>query len=296
MKKILICIVAGLMLLTGCSGRNDVAMLVGDVEVKNEYIDYFQRAFNTQSGGTVSSSVNNIAKNQAELYAKYTAIGQIMKLDVEPVYQKLVDEFLGDNGDLNDFLDRLGISKSVFDFVMYGDAYSDLLLKECKNEINVTSESEDEYFINNYWRAKHLLLLTEGKSGEEVVEIKSKIDSLYDRVKNGEDFDALIQEYNEDPGVESNPDGYIFKDGDMVIEFQDGVQNIEVGEYNLVKTSYGYHIVKRLAIDETPELYKQFKESKRNEIDQALVGEIFMDYVNSKIDEYKIQTLDYTRA
>lgn len=293
MKKLIVCVMALMLFLTGCSGVKGVAMKVGDVEVRNEYIDYFQRAFNDQAGGTVSDSVNQLAKSQAELYAKYTAIGQCMNLDVEPVYKKLVQEFLGDDGDLNEFLKKLDISKEVFDFVMYGDAYSDLLLDECKNEINVTEETEDDYFKTNFWRAKHLLLLTEGKDEKEV---KAQIDSLYEDVKNGADFDSLIAEYNEDPGVESNPDGYVFTDGEMVIEFQDGVKNIEVGEYNLVKTSYGYHIVKRLALDETPELYEQFKESKSAEIDQALVGEIFMDYINSKVDEYKIQTLDYTKS
>lgn len=293
MKKLFICAVALMLLLTGCAGYNGVAMKVGDVVVKNEYIDYFQRAFNNQTGGTVSAQVNQLAKSQAELYAKYTAIGQKMNLDVEPEYQKLVKEFLGNDGNLREELERLDISKAVFDFVMYGDAYSDLLLDECKSEMNITVESEDEYFQNNYWRAKHLLLLTEGKDEKEV---KAKAQSLFVDVKNGADFDALIAEYNEDPGVQSNPDGYIFTDGEMVIEFQDGVKNIEIGEFNLVKTSYGYHIVKRLALDETPELYEQFKKTKRNEIDQALVGDIFMDYINSKVDEYKIQTLDYTKS
>ena len=296
MKRFIVCLLAGMMLLASCTAKNDVGMKVGDVEVKNEYIKYIQDTYNTQSGGTVSDSVRQYAKSQAEWYAKYTALGHAMGLDAEPVYKELVKELLGENGDLDEFLTEQGMTKDVFDFIMYGDAYSDLLLEECKKEMNILPEDEDEYFMENFWRAKHLLLLTEGVTESEKAKIKEQIDSLYDDVKNGADFDELIEKYNEDPGMASNPNGYIFTDGEMVIEFQEGVANIKVGEFNLVETSYGYHIVQRLALDESDELYAEFKKSKKNQIDQVLVGDVFMDFINAKIDKYNIKTLDYTGA
>ena len=61
------------------------------------------------------------------------------------------------------------------------------------------------------------------------------------------DFDALIAEYGEDPGMTSNPDGYvIFKDNtDYVAEFKEGSMALEkVGDVSdIVETSYGYHII-----------------------------------------------------
>lgn len=39
---------------------------------------------------------------------------------------------------------------------------------------------------------------------------------LLNRIKNGEDFDTLMNEYTEDPGTANNPNGYTFERGDMV--------------------------------------------------------------------------------
>ena len=51
---------------------------------------------------------------------------------------------------------------------------------------------------------------------DKLAEAEKKANEILERAKNGEDFDALIKEYNEDPGMESNQDGYFFTDGEMV--------------------------------------------------------------------------------
>ena len=56
MKRLFLCMIAAVVLLGGCAAKTDVVMKVGDVEVKQEYIDYFQQYFNNQSGGTVSEA------------------------------------------------------------------------------------------------------------------------------------------------------------------------------------------------------------------------------------------------
>ena len=80
----------------------------------------------------------------------------------------------------------------------------------------------------------------------------------------------------------------------MVKEFEEGVSGIEIGQYNLVKTSYGYHIVKRLALDETPEKYEEYKAQVSEKIEQALVSDLFNKFLEEKIKEYDIKTIDYT--
>ena len=71
------------------------------------------------------------------------------------------------------------------------------------------------------------------------------------KAQAGEDFDALIAEYGEDPGMESEPastQGYLICDGLTlyVTEFQDAAMALaNVGDISdLVRTSYGYHILK----------------------------------------------------
>lgn len=71
------------------------------------------------------------------------------------------------------------------------------------------------------------------------------------KAQAGEDFDALIETYGEDTGMTAEPNksrGYLVCDGLSVYEqsFQDAAMALEnVGDISaeLVKTSYGYHIL-----------------------------------------------------
>lgn len=166
MKKIVLGICAFAMLLAGCSKSGDVVMKVGDVEVKNEYIRYFEDVFNGSTGGTVSEEVTEQAKETALMYAEYGALGHAMKLDVKEEYNKLISEITGSMGSVKEIRERLGISNELFEFVMYGDAYRNILIEQCKNENNITDETIDTYFKENFWRAKHLLISTQDKTEE----------------------------------------------------------------------------------------------------------------------------------
>ena len=133
--------------------------------------------------------------------------------------------------------------------------------------------------------AKHILLQTyqvdyeeeevpEGATEEEAAEISEKnaatkseaqavlkqeklalAEEILQKINDGEDFDKLITEYNEDPGETQNEDGsydgYLFGTGQMVEEFEKAafaLKDDEVSE--IVETDYGYHIIKRVAISE----------------------------------------------
>ncbi len=117
-------------------------------------------------------------------------------------------------------------------------------------------ESEVEaYFQEHYYRAKHILVSTRDDAGQpiedeaELAALEAKAQDLYRRAAAGEDFDALIAEYGEDPGASSNPDGYQFTDGEMVAEFQDGTAALAENEISApVKSDFGWHIIQRLPL------------------------------------------------
>ncbi len=108
---------------------------------------------------------------------------------------------------------------------------------------------------NGYLYAKHILFSTVDDNrqplpDEEAAAKKAEAEDVLRQLRAcpAEDlptlFDALMQQYNEDPGMLSFPDGYYFLAGEMVPEFEEAVRSLEEnGLSDLVKTDYGYHII-----------------------------------------------------
>ena len=88
-------------------------------------------------------------------------------------------------------------------------------------------------------------------TAEAYDEILATAQDVLARAQAGEDFDALLEEYGQDTGMKNEPNksrGYLVCDGLSVYEqsFQDAAMALEkVGDVSaeLVKTSYGYHIL-----------------------------------------------------
>ena len=88
-------------------------------------------------------------------------------------------------------------------------------------------------------------------TAEAYDEILATAQDVLARAQAGEDFDALLEEYGEDTGMKNEPNksrGYLVCDGLSIYEqsFQDAAMALEkVGDVSaeLVKTSYGYHIL-----------------------------------------------------
>ena len=66
----------------------------------------------------------------------------------------------------------------------------------------------------------------------------SKAQEVLEKAQAGKDFNALMEEYNEDPGEPE--EGYYFPTGVMVQEFEDASFALQDGEISdIVETSYG---------------------------------------------------------
>lgn len=191
-------------------------------------------------------------------------------------YKQLLVSNYGGKEKYNEFLKQQGISDKFIDMMCQSMGYMDKLIEKIDEEEPASENEKKEYFRTNYRRAKHVLIMTIDQTtqlpldDEKQAEAKKKADEILVRAQNGEDFEALIDEFNEDPGVKSNPDGYVFTDGEMVQEFTDGVDSLEPGEITMVQTSYGYHIIKRYDLDETPKYFDTAFESKRSNVEYAL--------------------------
>ena len=132
-----------------------------------------------------------------------------------------------------------------------------------------------EFYNDKFLRAKHVLIGfvdAQGNTRTDAEALALATD-IANRLKAGESIDDLMAEYSDDPGSESNPDGYIFIDSSkisdvtysnlsmaglvMTEEFTQGVAALEIGGISEpVQTEYGYHVIVRLDINETEDLFK----------------------------------------
>lgn len=130
-------------------------------------------------------------------------------------------------------------------------------------------------FNENFYHCKHVLVMDEEGTPEKEALAKE----ISQKAKNGEDFDQLIETYNEDPGMQQNPDGYVFTEGDMVEPFYEGTKALEVNEISdPVRTDYGWHIILRLPLED-----KDFDQNKN-----AAEDHYFFQLLSGWVDDAKI--------
>jgi len=101
----------------------------------------------------------------------------------------------------------------------------------------------EQYTTPEQVRASHILLKTEGKDDAAV---KAKAEDLLKQAKGGADFADLAKKNSEDEASAKNGgDLDYFGRGRMVPEFDQAVFAMQPGQISdLVKTQYGYHIIK----------------------------------------------------
>ena len=173
---------------------------------------------------------------------------------------------------------------------IYEDSIADHDSEMSKKALEDTLKTFEE---GEYVRAKHILIqfpAGEGENGEltdeqkqttldKANEVLAKVDAMSDI----SEFDTLIKEYNEDPGMESNPNGYYFTKGQMVLPFEESAYSLSEGETSgLVETDYGYHILLKLPLNDEA-IYDS--EVYANSFDTALYDDI-MAGIDNIVVEY----------
>ncbi len=106
----------------------------------------------------------------------------------------------------------------------------------------------DDYKVENRAHVEHILFKTIGKTDAEVAEIHQKAEDVLKQAKHGANFEDLAKKYSEDDGTKPKGGdlGWIV-DGQTVPEFQQAAFSIPKGSISdLVKTQYGFHIIKVL--------------------------------------------------
>ena len=122
---------------------------------------------------------------------------------------------------------------------------------------------------------------------EKLKGIKAKAEEVLAKVKAGEDFETLLKEYGEDPGMESeeNKDGYTMaRDASMRKEFLEASFGLKEGETSdLVATDNGYHIIK---VYEATEDVVAPLEDVKEDIRNVLINQKKNEKTNELIEQW----------
>ena len=80
-----------------------------------------------------------------------------------------------------------------------------------------------------------------------LVQKESQAKEILDKIKKGESFSKLAQRYSLDSSRRKGGDLGFFGRGIMVKEFEKAAFSLQKGQVSeIVKTQFGYHIIKRL--------------------------------------------------
>ena len=146
-----------------------------------------------------------------------------------------------------------------------------------------------------WYCTKHILVKFADENASKHTEEKEAAEKLLKRAQSGEDFDTLIEEYGEDPGMSQSPQGYYLDangqtpDGSsFVTEYTEASKSLEIGEISgLVESSYGYHIIKRLPLD---------MEYIKENVSQFAPDDFNEEYTAKLTDLMNQMDIEYTNA
>lgn len=170
-------------------------------------------------------------------------------------------QYMGGEEVFRDKLRQLGFGYDAF-YAVNAASYYYAQLKDSLFSTPPTDEEMDAYIEeNDLLLAKHILLMTVDSTTREpldettIAQKKATAEDILSQLQSSDDllvdFDALMHEYSEDPGLASYPDGYTFTAGEMVSEFEEATRALEYGQISGIveSASTGYHIILRLDPD-----------------------------------------------
>ncbi|HYM13102.1 MAG TPA: peptidyl-prolyl cis-trans isomerase [Bryobacterales bacterium] len=149
------------------------------------------------------------------------------------------------------------------------------------------NENRDRFRVQDRVRVTHILFKTTDRTPDEIKKIEAKAQDVLKQVKAGKDFAALAKEYSDDtPSATKGGEIGWVTHGQTVPEFEQKAFSLKPGEVSgLVKTQYGFHIIK--VLDRENAHLKTFQE-----VEPAIRQELARD----RGDTEKTKLADAARA
>jgi len=237
------------------------ALKVTDAEI-NEYVNKHKEEFKQEKARTVSYVVFDANPSAADSAA---IINQLNGLKAE----------FETTSDAKAFITRNNSAMTYFD----GYALKSRLQMEARESIIsmpngtvigpyldatnfVIAKKIDTRTLPDSVKCRHILVSTvDPRTGQPVREdslAKKRADSIYNAINSGSDFGILAAALSEDEGSKNNRGEYEFSSVDLNLakEFREFIFYKPVGSREVIKTTFGYHIIEVLGQRNFEEGYK----------------------------------------
>ena len=299
MKKLLM-VMLSVLLLTSCS--TPIAR-VGNIEISKNEFEFYLKSIKEQMSDTEfqteedwqnkeiegrkaievakEQAMDNAAKNALYIATAKAAGISLTDADKQEV-KGIKGEFMsvkGSDAGYKKFLKENNIDDKFIELMCESSVYYRKIGEVVAEDTTITEEMKKSHFEENKTiietgvrKAKHILIATidpetmQPKSQEEQETASVLAKGIFDRIQSGENFDKLMNEYSEDPGLSTSPDGYVFRSGEMVAEFEEAVDSVGFNQLAFCKSEFGYHIIKRL-----PVTYEDAKEEVEYDLLRSLI-------------------------
>ena len=125
-----------------------------------------------------------------------------------------------------------------------GQVTNPIATAEGYNVIKLVDKRGGQQKIIDQWHTRHILISPSTALPADMA--KQQVDTIYEKLRQGEDFATLASTYSKDPGSASNGGdlGWV-SEGDMVPSFEAMMKKTSVNDYSVpFQTQFGWHILK----------------------------------------------------
>lgn len=322
MKKILTLCISVMMAVSviGCSNKDKVVAVVNDKEITlgnyEVVLALNKSSMDSYSGGAMDWSAK--IEGDQTYGDKIREIAIESMINSEVMYQQAEkDKLLPEEKEVQEQIDgfnesiksdenakkefkNMGVNDEFLKYQFTRDLASNNLQNNFKEKTKVSDKEMNEYYEKNkedYYTdtidVSHILISTQDSenkelTGEKLEKAKKEAQEVLDKVNAGEDFAELAKKYSADPGSAENGGelGVYGKENNLVKEFSDAAFKLKTGEVSgLVKTEFGYHIIK---CNERIDKQETFEEVK-DKVKTTLLNEKYAEYVEKLKKDSKIE-------
>jgi len=241
-------------------GTEGVLVTVNGDAITAEMLDFQYNLLPAQYQLTLSREdvLSQLINEQLVVQAAAAEGIDITEADVHERIQEILTSGGMTIENLQENLDFFNVSMDMFENLIWKqlviEAYRDariIVPEPSEEDLQLIYAARiDQFSTPEQARVRHILVSNQREDAAVIAK------DAYDRARDGEDFCDLVVESSDDRGSLETCGEYTFGRGVMVPEFEEASFEMALGEFKLIQSMFGYHVIEKL--ESLPATVKSF--------------------------------------